>query len=283
MGAVFTALALVASPLHANPEATVQLPGGESMDFVWIEAGTFTMGAAPTDPWDFPNETPAHAVAITQGFWLGKYEVTQGQWEAVRATTPWKGRGLVREDPRCPASYVSWGAAYELCERLSAAAGSALYRLPTEAEWEYACRAGTTTIWHHGNDTTLVKQYDWVDANTKLVGMAYPQPVGELLPNPWGLYDMHGNVQEWVQDWYRDYAEAPEIDPAGPVSGTDHVLRGGYFYHFWRYARSSARMVDGSGPGGFTTGVRLLRVAPPPASAVTPAPWGSVKEQRAGH
>ena len=140
------------APRVANPEITVDLPGGATMDFVWIEPGTLLMGAPDSDRYAAPAQKPQHEVTITRGFYLGKYEITQGEWEAVMGTRPWWRRGYVRENPDHPAVYISWNDVQGFVQRLNEAAGEELYRLPTEAEWEYACRAGTTTRWSFGED-----------------------------------------------------------------------------------------------------------------------------------
>ena len=143
------------------------------------------------------DESPVHEVEISRGFWLGKYEVTQGQWKAVMDDEPWSGRARVISDSSHPAVIISWDEVQEFIRRINEEAGEELYRLPTEAEWEYACRAGTQTRWSFGDDTSQLKNYAWYFNNTEGA-----KAVGSRLPNPWGLYDMHGNVWEWVQDWY---------------------------------------------------------------------------------
>ena len=275
-------LAATATALYGNPEMTVELPGGASMDFVWIEPGTFTMGSDPSDRRAITAETPAHEVTITQGFWLGKHEVTQGQWECVMGTTPWSGRGRLVEDPHHPAVYISWTNVQELCARLNTVSGSAEYRLPTEAEWEYACRAGTTTLFSFGDDETLLDQYEWHAGNTRDVGLNYAQPIGLLRPNPWGLYDMHGNVSEWAQDWYGPYSSDADTDPRGPDTGSQHAIRGGTFQGFYGYSRSATRF-PGTDAGAYWVGARLVRVGEAPSTSVSPASWGMVKEQAQPH
>ena len=147
---------------YANQEISVDLPGGATMEFVWIEPGTFLMGTTEEQEqylmglgslWNdlFLSERPEHEVEISQGFYLGKFEVTQGQWEAVMGTTRWSGK-QVEANPNHPAVYISWNEWQEFVRRLEEAAGDASYRLPTEAEWEYAARAGTTTMWSFGDD-----------------------------------------------------------------------------------------------------------------------------------
>ena len=266
------------APRVANPEVTVDLPGAVTMDFVWIEPGTFLMGSPDSDPYAAPAQKPQHEVTITRGFYLGKYEITQGEWEAVMGTRPWSGQRYVRENPDHPAVYISWEEVQEFIQRLNTAAGEELYRLPTEAEWEYACRAGTTTRWSFGDDESQLGEYAWYRGNAWDAGLQYAQPIGTQRPNPWGLYDMHGNAWEWVQDWYSlDYYDSsPGVDPPGPASGSLRGLRGGSFHYIARRARSDFRAGYPPDFRYYTTGARVLRMGPPP-TAVTPQTWGEVK------
>ena len=203
-----------------------------------------------------------HEVEISRGFWLGKYEVTQGEWESVMGTTPWSGRNYVRSNSSHPAVYISWNNVQAFVDKLNVAAGSDVYRLPSEAEWEYACRAGTSTRWSFGDDESELTHYAWYRDNAWNAGERYAHAVGTKRANPWGLYDMHGNVWEWVQDWYSSsyYNSSPRVDPPGPTSGSARVRRGGRFYNSARLVRSAAR--DGYSPGGRNPyiGVRLVRI-----------------------
>jgi formylglycine-generating enzyme required for sulfatase activity len=132
--------------------------------------------------------------------------------------------------------------------------------MPTEAEWEYACRAGTTTRWSFGDDESQLEHYAWYEANARDVGGDYGHEVGTKLPNPWGLYDMHGNVREWCQDWYdSSYPSGSQIDPMGPTTGSNRVLRGGCFSLPARYVRSASRDRNVPGPRPVSLGARLLR------------------------
>ena len=168
-------------------EIVVNLPGGATMTMVWIPAGTFTMGSPDTEPGRYDKEGPQHEVELTHGFYLGKYELTQGQWESVMGTKPWEGQSLVQDSTNYPASYISWDDMHVFIDSLNTAAGSDVYRLPTEAEWEYACRAGTTTRWSFGDDEGQLGQYAWYKNNTEDVGENYAHEVGTKLPNPWGV------------------------------------------------------------------------------------------------
>ena len=185
------------------------------MVLVPIPAGEFTMGSAT-------DATP-HTVIITKPFHLGAFEVTQGQYEKVMGKSNpavIKSRQLSAAGfgKNFPVNIVSWEDAVEFCRRLSALPGEKsagrVYRLPTEAEWEYACRAGTTTKYSFGDD------------ESQLDRTFGTHPVGTKLPHPWGLYDMHGNVAEWCQDWYGDYPSGAVTDPTGPTKGSTRVERG---------------------------------------------------------
>jgi len=189
-----------------------------------IPAGKFTMGS-PASEKDHQSNEQAVAVTLTKPFWLGKTEVTQGQWEAVMGTKPWSGKS----DADLPATYVNWDDATEFCKKLTQlerASGklpaSEEYRLPTEAEWEYACCAGTTTAYSFGDDESKLGDFAWFDGNSGDVAHA----VGTKQANPWGLHDMHGNVNEWCSDRY-DETLAGGADPVGPAGGARHGLRGG--------------------------------------------------------
>ena len=176
-----------------------ELRNSLGMEFVLIEPGTFEMG----DP------GAQHTVTITQPFYLSKYEVTQGQWQAVMGGNPSRFSDC---GPNCPVEQVSWEDVEGFIEELNLREGVSVYRLPTEAEWEYAARAGTQTTYHFGNAANRLGQYGWYEDNSG----NRSHPVGEKRPNVWGLYDMHGNVWEWVADWYGDYPSGAVIDPRGP-------------------------------------------------------------------
>ena len=242
-------------------EWAFSLPGGGEMAFVWIEPGVFQMGSDNGSS----NERPVHEVEISRGFWLGKYEVTQGEWEAVMGETPWSGRAYVRSNSSHPAVYISWRDVQEFIEKLNNASGSSVYRLPTEAEWEYACRAGTQTRWSFGDAESQLTHYAWYYDNAWDANQRYAHAVGRKRPNAWGLYDMHGNVWEWVQDWYDSdyYNRSPRVDPRGPTSGSGRVVRGGDFYDFAHLVRSANRNDFSPDDRISIIGVRLLRLSTP--------------------
>ena len=169
-------LALTLPACSRVPESlTVELAPGVAMEFAYIPPGTFAMGAALGEegPLD-DSETPQHQVELSRGFYLAKYELTQAQWRAVVGTQPWRRRQYVKEGAQYPATYISWIEAAHFIQRLNKKAGKTLYRFPTEAEWEYACRAGTTTRWFSGDDEQTLADYAWVSSNSWAIGEKYP-------------------------------------------------------------------------------------------------------------
>lgn len=219
------------------------------------------MGSPDSEEGRWDDEGPVHEVEISAGFWLGKYEVTQEQWELVMETSPWSGQDFVASEPSHPAVYISWDDVQRFIAKLNDAEGEALYRLPSEAEWEYACRAGSATRWSFGDDESQLTHYAWSWENAWDVGEQYAHAVGQKEPNAWGLYDMHGNVWEWVQDWYAySYNSSPRVDPPGPSSGSSRVIRGGGFGNAAQGVRSASR--DNYSPADryAVIGMRLLRI-----------------------
>jgi formylglycine-generating enzyme required for sulfatase activity len=186
------------------------------MKFVWIPAGSFMMGGESGDS----DEKPVHKVTLSKGFYMQTTEVTQGQWKKVMGNNPsyFKNCG-----DTCPVESVSWNEVQGFIEKLNQMEGTNKYRLPTEAEWEYACRAGSSSKYSFGNSEGGLGKYAWYDDNSG--GKAHP--VSQKKPNAWGLYDMHGNVWEWVEDWYGDYPSGAVTDPSGPSGGSYRVFRGG--------------------------------------------------------
>jgi formylglycine-generating enzyme required for sulfatase activity len=220
------------------------------MQFALIPAGEFQMGSIS----GYDNERPVHTVRISKPFYLGHHEVTQGQWEAVMGNNPSRFKG----DANRPVETVSWEEVQKFIEKLNAKEGGTKYRLPTEAEWEYTARAGSTTAYSFGDDSGQLSKYAWFGANAGNT----THPVGQLQPNAWGLYDMYGNVWEWVQDWYGAYAAEPVTDPQGPASGSGRVIRGGSWRDDAGYCRSAYRGSDAPGYRYDHLGFRLLRMAP---------------------
>ena len=204
------------------------------MEFMLIPAGFFMMGRDPAFEEGDDDERPQHTVNISKPFYLGKYEVTQAQWVAVMGNNPSRFKGRNN-----PVEHVSWHDVQEFIRRLNAQEGRTQYRLPTEAEWEYAARAGATTAYFFGDDKHALSGYAWYGGNSgdRL------HPVGQKQPNAWGLYDVYGNVREWVQDWFvaTYYASSPGTDPQGPSSGEYRVLRGGGWNDLAEHCRSADR------------------------------------------
>jgi len=224
------------------------------MKLALIPAGEFMMGSPESEEGRNGDEGPQHRVRITRAFYLGTTEVTQGQWESVMGTKPWSGKFYVKEGSDYAATYVGWEDAVKFCRKLSAKEGKE-YRLPTEAEWEYACRAGTTTAYHFGADASRLGDYAWYHDNAFNVEERYAHQVGQKRPNGWGLYDMYGNVWEWCADWYDDeyYANSPADDATGPASGSNRVSRGGCWSFHAGNCRSSHR--DGDWPDCRSSGL----------------------------
>ena len=214
-----------------------------------MPAGTFVMGASD-DVADL-DEQPVHQVTLTQPFYLGKYAVTQGQWEAVMGENPSAFQG----DPYRPVEQVSWEDVQAFLARLHGREGGAPYRLPTEAEWEYACRAGSTTAYSCGDDPRVLGEYAWYWDTSDVELHA----IGQLKSNAWGLHDMHGNVQEWVQDWYGAYPAKSVTDPLGPAMGSLRILRGGSWYDEAEFCRSAARYSASPSDRYPDVGFRLAR------------------------
>jgi formylglycine-generating enzyme len=213
------------------------------MSLVLILPGEFQMGSPESDTNAYGHEKPQHLVRITKAFYLQTTEVTQGQFEAVMGTTPWRGELHVKEGPEYAASYVSWDDAQEFCRLLSEKDGKT-YRLPTEAEWEYACRAGTSTVYFFSDDASHLGEYAWwggITGNGNCRSEQYAHEVRQKQPNAFGLHDMHGNVREWCQDCYGNYVSPPASDPVGPSSGSSRVFRGGCWDDPPVYCRSAYR------------------------------------------
>ena len=210
---------------------------------VWIPPGTFTMGSPSTEVDRTSIEGPQTQVTISQGFWMSKYETTQEEYLGVMGSNPSSFIG----DSKRPVERVRWIDATDYCGKLTVrelAAGRLpsgyKYRLPTEAEWEYACRAGTTTRFGYGDDAgyTQLGSYAWYDSNSGSTTHA----VGVKKPNAWGLYDMHGNVWEWCLDrWSESLPGGSVTDPRGPTTGSFRVLRGGGWRDYGGYGRSAYR------------------------------------------
>jgi len=207
-------------------EPTVNSVG---MVLVPIPAGEFQMGSPESDSDAADHEKPQHLVKITKPFYLSAYEVTQQQYEKVMKLHPWTRKSNVQRGRDYPAVNVDWNDVVEFCRKLSEQEGVE-YRLPTEAQWEYACRAGTTTVYSFGDDEAKLGQHAWYHANAWDSGEQYAHRVGQKVPNPWGLYDMYGNLWEWCHDRWAPYRSEHILnDPMGPAQGKYRILRGGCF------------------------------------------------------
>jgi formylglycine-generating enzyme required for sulfatase activity len=228
-------------------ELAVDLGDGVKLETVLIPAGSFTMSGE--------GGGLIHKVNITKPFYMGKHEVTREQWEAVMGNSPNKSKGV-----RNPMETVSWDDCQKFFDKLNVKAGGqgGKFALPTEAQWEYACRAGSATKFCFGDDASQLGEYAWFRANSEFK----MHPVGEKKPNAWGLYDMHGNVWEWCQDWHRPYGAEAVTDPSGPATGWSRVYRGGCWADPAEFCWS---MFRDSGEPGFTNVALGLRASGVPA------------------
>ena len=232
---------IAVTPPDAGDTRTITLPGDVPLEMVWIPAGTFTMGSPDTETGRGMEEGPQHAVTLN-GFWMGRHELTKRQWQAVMGTAPWSGRADIIADPDSPAVWLSWEAARSFIAAANSATGQT-FRLPTEAEWEYACRAGAATRFYWGDDQTYVSlsDYAWWDGNAQSAGQHYAHVVAQKLPNAWGLCDMSGNAWECCQDrWHEGYAGAPSDGSAWELpTDPNRVIRGGCWANVGQYHRSA--------------------------------------------
>ena len=237
------------APINSTPRSN-HVIADLDIELIWIKPGTFTMGSPADEPGRNKAEGPQSRVTLTHGFWLGRTEVTQSQYEAITGMNPSRFRHAAK---LAPVEEVSWLDAMEYCRLLTArerAAGRLpdghVFTLPTEAQWEYACRAGTTGAFA-GNPDAMA----WYKSNSGDT----THPVGLKLSNAWGLHDMYGNVLEWCHDWYGNYPRGERADPAGPESGYFRIARGGS----WRVDvfRSASRAGGSPGRRDYTMGFRL--------------------------
>jgi formylglycine-generating enzyme required for sulfatase activity len=206
-----------------EPKLTLDLGGGVKWEGVLIPAGAFIMGSPKGEAKKEQEsaQEKQHKVTITQPFYIGKYELTQAQYKKVMGVNPSRTMG-----DNLPVHNIAWKDADEFCRKLTKQLGRSV-QLPTEAQWEYACRAGTTTAYHSGNTITDLNKVGWHSGNSG--GKLHPG--GEKLPNAWGVYDMHGNIREFVRDLYSPDPLSDAIDPTGPKTGDpkNHVVRGGAY------------------------------------------------------
>ncbi len=235
------------------------------MTFVYISPGDFVMGSPPDEPGRKSNEVP-HRVTLTRGFYMMTTEVTQKQWQAVMGNNP---SVFDRCGGRCPVENVSWQTVNQLIKKINGRKGLKLiaknmndgeahwlYALPTEAQWEYACRAGSRGWFNFNGDAWGLSDYGWYKRNSN----GQPHEVGLKKANPYGLYDMHGNVWEWCRDFSGTYPAKPVTDPTGPGNGRFRIARGGSWYYPAMAARSANRLALPPGMGNYNVGFRLVLV-----------------------
>ena len=238
------ALTVRAQEVKPGKVEVIELGKDVKLEMVLIPAGKFKMGS-PKKEKDRSDDETQHEVTLTKPFYMGKYEVTQEQWFEIMGENPSREKGR-----KLPVKNVSWNECHFFIRKLNEKTNGG-YRLPTEAEWEFACRAGTTTAYSYGDKLTKS------DAN--ILGSSI-KTVGSYKPNAFGLYDMHGNVWEWCEDWYGDYPAGAVIDPKGPATGVHRVLRGGFFFFNVSLARSSLRIIYSPSYRDFSyLGFRLAR------------------------
>lgn len=233
----------------------------DGIEFVWIPAGTFQRGSPPGEQ-SRGRDEQQHEVILTKGFWMAKYELKKEQWAAVMETKPWQGKDNIPYAENGPASLMTWVDANLFARKLNKEQDGP-YRLPTEAEWEYACRAGTTTPYSFGvHEGFQLQEHAWFVVNCYQAKEPYAHAVGTRKPNPWGLYDMHGNLWEFCSDWHGAYPfpeDGALTDPKGPETGNLRVLRGGAYDSRDYQTRSALRYTIYMNRAYATVGIRLVR------------------------
>ncbi len=264
MSSVFAATVLLGGALllsSAPRTSAVRFDPGAEAVFVEVPAGRFSMGSPAGEPGRNPDET-AHEVELGK-FWIARYETTQAQWRRVMGRNP---SHFAKCGDACPVESVTWLEVGEFLARLNRLSPGRNYRLPTEAQWEYACRSGTSTPFSTGESLTADQAN--FDGRYPLAGhppgrfRGSPVPAGSFPANLWGLRDMHGNVWEWCDDWYAPYPAGPGRDPTGPSSGTMKVIRGGSWAFDENSCRCALRYTHAPGDRGYSIGFRV--VADPP-------------------
>ena len=250
-----------------EPGGKKQITNSLGMTLIYCPSGSFTMGSPADENDRFPNEAQV-SVTISKGFYLGKTSVTQAQFKAVMGATPWSGKDYVKEGDDYPATWVYWNDAAEFCRKLTARESQAcrlpqgyVYALPTEAQREYACRAGTITAYSFGNDPSALGDHAWwggMIGNGNCQTEHYAHRVGQKKPNPWGFCDLHGNVYEWCRGYYA--ATLPGGTDPLVASGSDRVSRGGSWGNRARNCRSADRSYGGAGGRGSDLGFRVALI-----------------------
>ena len=238
------ALTVVAQEVKPGKVEVIDLGKDVKLEMVLVPAGKFMMGAPASEKFRFDDETQ-HEVTLTKPYYMGKYEVTQEQWESLMGNNPSETKGA-----KLPVTNVSWGLCQAFITKLNAKTSGG-FRLPTESEWEYSCRAGTSTAYSFGDSLTKS------DANIDSGGS---KAVGSYKPNAFGLYELHGNVWEWCEDWHGEYPFAV-ADPKGPAKGNLRVLRGGCFFDNALKAGSSFRHCLPPSKNDYRNGFRLAKTA----------------------
>ncbi len=236
-----------------NPDDTETFTSPSTgMEFILIPAGEFNLGSPPEEKERFDSESPVHKVKINTSFYLGKSAVTQKQWKKIMGDNLSHFKGEDR-----PVEMVTWKEVQEFVAKMNEMEGTDKYRLPSEAEWEYACRAGAQTSYFFGEDKSKLKEYAWYAGNSG----SKTHPIGQKKPNPWGLYDMHGNIWEWVQDeWHEDYNGSPSNGNAWEEGNIlDRVSRGGSWYCNTELCRSACRFRRKPDSRFGNLGFRMLR------------------------
>jgi formylglycine-generating enzyme required for sulfatase activity len=248
--------------LSPFPFTKLELAVNLTMRLRWVPPGRYFMGSPESEQGRGGDEGPPHRVKISQGFWLGEAPCTQEEWEAVMGETPSRFQD---QSGRRPVEKVSWEDCARFCERLNRRHAGLGARLPREAEWEYACRAGTKSAYNDGSACTEPQGQDpalmklgWFGENSE----GRTHAVKELEPNRWGLYDLHGNVWEWCSDWYGPYGSEEQVDPRGPAEGQFRVIRGGGWFFNAGYCRSARRSGYSPGYRSDDLGFRLLAGQP---------------------
>ena len=232
------------------PDTTINCIG---MELVLIPSGSFKMGGDKKLEQAEDHETPRHLIKISNAFFMGKYEVTQTQWSQIMKNNP----SEFRDDTK-PVERVSWNDVQSFIQKLNTLEKTNKYRLPTEAEWEYAVRAGSENAYGFSSNANRLSQYAWHRNNSA----DETHPVGQLKPNAWGLFDMQGNVHEWCQDWFdrNYYSQSPSNAPLGPSSGLAKVLRGGDWGSEDWYCRCASRSLSSPDRRSNRVGFRLIKM-----------------------
>ena len=236
------------TPVTNSDNISIPVKNGISIDMVRVEAGTFTMGATPEMENPFNWEKPTHQVTLTNDYYIGKYEVTQALWQAVMGNNPsyFKGDNL-------PVERVSWDDCQEFISKLNSITGKT-FRLPTEAEWEYAARGGNKSRGYQYSGSSNLSDVAWYDGNSG----NKTHSVGSKQANELGIYDMTGNVWEWCQDWYDSYSSSSQVNPTGANSGSGRMRRGGSWSFLARFCRSSYRGHNAPNYRDYILGLRLV-------------------------